>query len=50
MGQQLCGSSTGFEGLGIADTSALLQNFGILSWCKQEERKPRSQNFKPEPA
>ena len=32
---------------GIATTSALLQTFGILSWRKQEERKPCSQNFKP---
>ena len=43
-------SSTSFEGLGIATTSAFLQTFGILSWRKQEERKPRSQNFKLGPA
>ena len=39
-----------YEGLGIATTSALLETFGILSWQKQEERKPRNQNFKPGPA
>ena len=26
-----------------------LQTFGILSWSKQEEKKPRSQNFNPGP-
>ena len=31
-------------------TNALLQTFGFLSWCKQEERKPRSQDFKLGPA
>ena len=36
------GSSTGFEGFGIATTSALLQTFEILSWRKQKERKSRS--------
>ena len=44
------GSSTGYESLGITITSALLQTFEILSWCKQEKRKPRSQDFKPRPA
>ena len=44
------GSSIGFKRLGIATTSALLQTFGILSWRKQEEGKPRSQDFKPGPA
>ena len=34
----------------MATTSALLQTFGILSWRKQEERKPRSHDFKPGPA
>ena len=34
----------------MATTSALLQTFGILIWSKQEERKPRSQDFKPGPA
>ena len=42
------GSSTGLFGFGIATTSALLQTLGILSWRKQEERKPR--NFKAVPA
>ena len=37
------------KGVGIATTSALLQTFGILSWPKKGERKPRSQNFKPGP-
>ena len=46
MGRQLFGSSTGFFGFGIATTSALLQTLGILSWRKQEERKPRNQDFK----
>ena len=46
MGRYLCGSFTGFEGLSIATTSALLQTFGILSWGKQKEWKSRSQNFK----
>ena len=50
MGRYLCGSSTGFDGLGIATTSALLQTFEILSWRKQEEKKPRNQNFKAGPA
>ena len=50
MGRELCWSSTGFEGLRIATTSALLQTFEILSWRKQEERKSRSQDFKPGPA
>ena len=36
--------------LGIATTSAIIEGFGILSWCKQEERKPRSQDFKLGPA
>ena len=43
-------SSTGFEGFGTAATSALLQILGILRWCRQEDRKPRSQDFKPAPA
>ena len=42
--------STGFFGFGIATTSALLQTLGILSWRKQEERKPRNQDFKAVPA
>ena len=42
--------STSFKGLGITTTNALLQTFGILSWRKQEEKKRRSQNFKPGPA
>ena len=50
MRRLLYGSSIGFEGLGIATPSAFLLTFGILSWRKQEERKPRSQNFKPRPA
>ena len=37
-------------GFGIATTSALLQTLGILSWRKQEERKPRNQDFKAIPA
>ena len=49
MGPWLCGFSTDFEGLGIATTSAL-QTSRILSWRKQEERKSRSQDFKPGPA
>ena len=40
----------GFECLEIATNSAVLKTFGILSWRKQEERKPRSQNFKPRSA
>ena len=46
MGRQLPGFSTGFIGLGIATTNALLQIFGILRWCKQDERKPHSQDFR----
>ena len=38
--------STGFEGLGIATTSALLQIFRILSRRKQKKKKLRNQNFK----
>ena len=34
----------------IATTSALLQTLGIFSWRKQEERKPRNQDFKAVPA
>ena len=44
------GSSTGFIGLGIATTNALLQIFGILRWCKQDERNPHSQDFRAAPA
>ena len=44
------GSSICFEGFGTATTSALLQILGILRWCRQEDRKPRSQDFKPAPA
>ena len=36
--------------VGTATTSALLQILGILRWCRQEDRKPRSQDFKPAPA
>ena len=39
-----------FVGFGIATTSALLQILGILSRRKQEERKPRNQDFKAAPA
>ena len=49
-GSILFGSSTGLFGFGIATTSALLQTLGILSWRKQEERKPRNQDFKAVPA
>ena len=42
--------ATGFEGFRTATTSALLQILGILRWCRQEDRKPRSQDFKPAPA
>ena len=44
------GFSTGFLGLGIATTSALLQTFGILRWRRQEERKPHNQDFGAAPA
>ena len=40
----------GFAGLGIVTTSALLQILGVLSWCKQEERKSHNQDFKAAPA
>ena len=39
-----------FRRVGTATTSALLQILGILRWCRQEDRKPRSQDFKPAPA
>ena len=39
------GSALGFEGFGIATTRALL-TLDILRLSKQEERKPRKQNFK----
>ena len=44
------GSSTGFLGLGIATTSALLETFGILRCSKQGERKPHNQDFSAAPA
>ena len=44
------GSPTGLFGFGIATTSALLQTLEILSWRKQEKRKPRNQDFKAVPA
>ena len=40
----------GFVGLGIMTTSALLQILGVLSQCKQEERKSHNQDFKAAPA
>ena len=45
MKRKLLGSSTGFLGLGIATTSALLQTFGILRWRRQEEKKRHNQDF-----
>ena len=50
MDQWLCGSSTGFESLGIVTTSTLFQTLEILSRSKQEEEKLCSQNFKLGPA
>ena len=50
MGRQLFGSSAGFKDLGIATATSFLQSFEILSWRKQEERKPRSQGFNLGPA
>jgi len=41
---------SGFSGLGIATISALLQIFGILSWCTQEVRKSQNQDLRPKPA
>ena len=40
----------GLIGFGIVTTGALLQILGILSWCKQEERKSRNQDFRAAPA
>ena len=38
--------SSGFSGLGIATISALLQIFGILSWCMQEVRTSQNQDLR----
>ena len=40
----------GFVGFGIMTTSTLHQILEILSWCKEEERKSRNQDFKAAPA
>ena len=50
IGQRLFGSSVGVEGFGIATTRTLRQTLGILRLRKQEERKPRNQDFKAAPA
>jgi len=41
---------SGFSGLGVATTSALLQIFGILSCRMQELRKSQIQNLRADPA
>ena len=46
MGWWLFWSPSGFSGWGIATISALLQIFGILSWCMQQLGKSQSQDLR----
>jgi len=47
---KIAGYLSGFFGLGIATTSALLQIFGILSWHMEEVRKSQNQDLRADPA
>jgi len=40
----------GFSSWGTATVSALLQIFGILSWCVKEVRKSQNQDLRADPA